>query len=69
MFYVILNDRREIGVPYSWYLRLTEASPKHSPIKNRYAYNRYLAITFLPTQIRQGILHDIEDSQIKHLSR
>lgn len=27
-FYVILNDGREIGVPYSWFWRLERATPK-----------------------------------------
>lgn len=27
MFYVKLEDGREIGVPYTWYWRLAEASP------------------------------------------
>ena len=28
MFYVVLNDDREIGVPYAWYWRLAQASSK-----------------------------------------
>jgi len=28
MFYVVLNDDREIGVPYAWYWRLAQASLK-----------------------------------------
>jgi len=28
MFYVLLNDGREIGVPYSWFWRLERATPE-----------------------------------------
>lgn len=28
LFYAILEDGREIGVPYSWYWRLAEATPE-----------------------------------------
>ena len=26
-FYVLLEDGRELGIPYDWYWRLTEATP------------------------------------------
>lgn len=28
MFYVLLEDGREVGVPYTWFWRLAQASPK-----------------------------------------